>query len=152
VSNRDYEASSLWEFLLPPFTPSVSGVDILGMEITPSARVHTACFPILFFSAPHLSVSVLLRLSSSKVVPKRKSPGSDQIPAELFQAGDERYGVRSVNSLILFEIRKNYLISGRSLLLYQFTRRMIKVTVVIIVGYHCCQLHTIFYPIFFSRG
>jgi hypothetical protein len=37
---------------------------------------------------------------------------------------------------------KNSLISGRSLLLYQFTRRAIKLTVVIIVGYHCYQLHT----------
>jgi hypothetical protein len=38
---------------------------------------------------------------------------------------------------VIFGIRKKDLISGRSLLLYQFTRRMIKLTVVIIVGYHC---------------
>jgi hypothetical protein len=31
--------------------------------------------------------------------------------------------------------------SGRSLLLYQFTRWVIKLTVIIIVGYHCYQLH-----------
>jgi hypothetical protein len=37
-------------------------------------------------------------------------------------------------------------------LLYQFTRMAIKVTVVIIGGYHCCQLHTKFYPIFYSQG
>jgi hypothetical protein len=61
-----------------------------------------------------------------------KSPGSDQILVELIQSGGET----SINS-VLFGIRKNYLISGRSLLLYQFTRRAIKVTIVIIVGYHC---------------
>jgi hypothetical protein len=52
---------------------------------------------------------------------------------------------------ILFGIRKNCLISGSSLLLYQFTRRVIKLTVVIILGYNCYQLHTTFYPIFYSQ-
>jgi hypothetical protein len=61
------------------------------------------------------------------------------------------YGLRSINSLILYGIRKNCMISGRSLLLYQFTRRAIKLAVVIIVGYHCYQLRTQFYPIFFSQ-
>jgi hypothetical protein len=64
----------------------------------------------------------------------------------------KHYSVRSTNSLILFGIRKKCLISGRSLLLYLFTRRIIKLTVVIIVGYHCHQLHTKFYPISFSQG
>jgi hypothetical protein len=35
--------------------------------------------------------------------------------------------------------------------LYQFIRMVIKLTVVIIVGYHCYQLHTKFYPIFYSQ-
>jgi hypothetical protein len=46
--------------------------------------------------------------------------------------------LRSIaHSLILFVIRKNCLISGRIVLLYQFTRRAIKLAVVIIVRYHC---------------
>jgi hypothetical protein len=56
------------------------------------------------------------------------------------------------NSLILFGIRKNCLISGRSILLYQFTKRVTKLTVIIIVGYHCCQLHIKFYRISYSQG
>jgi hypothetical protein len=36
------------------------------------------------------------------------------------------YDRRSIKSLILFGIRKNFLISESSLLLYQFTRRVIK--------------------------
>jgi hypothetical protein len=56
-----------------------------------------------------------------------KSPGSDQIQAELIQARG------AIKSLILFGVRKNYLISGRSQLLYQFTKRVIKLTVIIIV-------------------
>jgi hypothetical protein len=53
------------------------------------------------------------------------------------------------NSVILATDKQmqNCLISGRSLLLYQFTRRVIKLTVVIIVGYHCYQFHTKFYQI-----
>jgi hypothetical protein len=42
--------------------------------------------------------------------------------------------------LILFGIKKNCIIRGRILLLYLFTRRVIKLTVVIIVGYRCYQL------------
>jgi hypothetical protein len=71
---------------------------------------------------------------------KYKSPGSDVIPAELIQ------------SLILFGIRKNCLISRRSLLLCQFTKRVIKLTVIIIVGYHYYQLHTKFYRISSSQA
>jgi hypothetical protein len=67
-----------------------------------------------------------------------------------FKQEMKHYVLRSKNSLILFGIRKNCLISGRGLLLYQFTRRLIKLTVAIIMGYHCYQLHTKFYPIFFS--
>jgi hypothetical protein len=57
-----------------------------------------------------------------------KSPGIDQILAELIQAGKKHYVLRSINSLILFGIRKNCHGSGRSLLLYQFTRWVINLT------------------------
>jgi hypothetical protein len=42
--------------------------------------------------------------------------------------------------------KKNRLISERILLMYQFTRRPIKLTVLIIVEYHCYQLHTNILP------
>jgi hypothetical protein len=46
---------------------------------------------------------------------KYKSPGSDHIPADLIQAGVEILLSATTNSLILFGIRKNCLINGRSL-------------------------------------
>jgi hypothetical protein len=52
-----------------------------------------------------------------------------------------------INSLILFGIRKNYLICEKSILLYQMTRRPIKLNVLIIVRCHSYQFHTTFYPI-----
>jgi hypothetical protein len=83
---------------------------------------------------------------------KYKSPGSDQIPAELIQAGGKILLSAIHKLIILFGIRKNCLISGRSLLLYQFTKRVIKLTVIIIVGYYCYQLHTKFYRKSSSQG
>jgi hypothetical protein len=59
---------------------------------------------------------------------KYKSPGRDQIPAELYQAGGETL-VSVIHKLITsVEMRKKCLISGRSLLLYQFTRWVMKLT------------------------
>jgi hypothetical protein len=45
-----------------------------------------------------------------------------------FKQEAKYYCLRSTNSLILFRIRKNCLISGRSLLMYQFTKRVITLT------------------------
>jgi hypothetical protein len=45
-------------------------------------------------------------------------------------------------SLFIFGIGKNSLVSGRSPLLYESTKGLTKLTVIIIVGYHCFQLHT----------
>jgi hypothetical protein len=70
---------------------------------------------------------------------KYKSSSSVQIPAELIQAEG---CLRSINLLFWFGIRKDCLISERSLLLYQFTKRVTKQTVIIIMGCHCYQLHT----------
>jgi hypothetical protein len=78
--------------------------------------------------------------------------GTDQILVEMIQAGEKTLHSEHHEPLILLGIRTNCLSSGRSLLLYQFTRRVIKLSVVIIVGYHCYQLHTKFYPISFSQG
>ncbi|PNF27158.1 hypothetical protein B7P43_G08536, partial [Cryptotermes secundus] len=65
-----------------------------------------------------------------------KSPGSDQILAELIQAGSEILHSKIHNLITSVWHKENCLISGRSLLLYQFTRRVTKLTVVIIKGYH----------------
>jgi hypothetical protein len=75
-----------------------------------------------------------------------KSPGVDQIPAELIQAGMET--LRSeVHKLIKLIWNKE-----ESQSWYLFTKMVIKVTVVIIEAYHCCQLNTKFYQTFFLVG
>jgi hypothetical protein len=50
------------------------------------------------------------------------------IPQIVLKQEVKHYCLRSTNSLILFGIRKNCLISGRSLLLYQFTKWVTKLT------------------------
>jgi hypothetical protein len=83
---------------------------------------------------------------------KYKSPGSDQIPAELIQVGGEIL-LSAIHNLINSVWNMGELsISGRSILLYQFTKRVTKLTVLIILGYHCYQLHTKYYKIPFSQG
>jgi hypothetical protein len=47
-----------------------------------------------------------------------KSPGIDQIPVDMIQAGVEQFAKISINLLLLFGIRRNCLKSGRSRSLY----------------------------------
>jgi hypothetical protein len=54
----------------------------------------------------------------------------------------KHYSLGSINPLILLGIRESCLISGRGLLLYQFTSRAVQKTLIIIMGYQCYQLHT----------
>ena len=55
-----------------------------------------------------------------------KSPGTDQIPAELIKVWGRKIRLRSINLLILFGIRLNYLRSGRSRSFYLTIRRAVK--------------------------
>jgi hypothetical protein len=68
-----------------------------------------------------------------------------------FKPEVKHYVVRSMNVLILFAVRNNCLSSGRNLLLYQFTSKERKFTIVIIDAYRCYQFHTILYPISFFQ-
>jgi hypothetical protein len=69
-------------------------------------------------------------------------PGSDQIKAELIEAGG---GVllSAIHKLINSVWNKEELPDQWKE--YQFTKRVTKLTVIIIVGYHCYQLLTTFY-------
>jgi hypothetical protein len=102
--------------------------DTISTSIPPIRKITFVTEPSVFDSSPF---EVEIAIAS---VERYKTPGSDQIPAEFVQPGGEK--LRS-------KIHK--LISGSSLLLYQFTRRAIKLTVVINEGYHCNQLLTKFF-------
>ena len=81
-----------------------------------------------------------------------KSPGIDQIPAELIKEGVEQFAIRSINLLFLFGIKRNCLSNGRSRSLYLSIRRGIKQIVITIGAYHVCQPRTKYCPTSFSQG
>jgi hypothetical protein len=62
-----------------------------------------------------------------------KSPGTDQIPAELIKAGGETL-CSEIELFVLYGIRRNCHSSGGSLLLCQFIKGVIKLAVIIIKG------------------
>jgi hypothetical protein len=81
-----------------------------------------------------------------------KSPGVDQVPAELIQAGWET--LRSeIHKLIKLIWNKEELPhQWKESIVVPIHERVIKLTVLIIEAYHWCQLHTKFCQIFFSLG
>ena len=69
----------------------------------------------IYTSYPLLAEPSALELEKATEKLKiHKSPGIDQIPAEMIKAGVEQFALRSVNLLILFGIRRNCLRSGSS--------------------------------------
>jgi hypothetical protein len=80
-----------------------------------------------------------------------KSPGIDQIPAELIKAGGRTIG-SEIHKLTNSIWNKEELPgSGRSQSLFLFVRRVIKQIAVIIEAYHFFQPHTKFYPTSFCQ-
>jgi hypothetical protein len=78
-----------------------------------------------------------------------KSPSSDQIPEDMIQAGGET--LRSeIHKLINSTWNKKEFPDQWKKC--SFTRKAIKLTVVIIVGYHYIKLHTKLYSISLPQG
>jgi hypothetical protein len=83
---------------------------------------------------------------------KYKSPGIYQIPAELIQAGGEIL-LSAIHKLINSVSNKEELPDQwKESIIVPIHKKVIKLTVIIIVGYHCNQLHTKFYRISSSQG
>ena len=81
--------------------------NVRGVKDVGQAKIHTA-----EQLAPEPSTSeVELTIDKLK---SRKSPGIDQIPAELIKAGVEQFAWRLINLLLLFGRRRNCLRSGRN--------------------------------------
>ena len=82
---------------------------------------------------------------------KHKATGVDYIPSKLIQAGGSKL-YEEIHELIVFIwIRKNCHKNGKNPLLFQFIRKAIKWTVIIIEEFHSCLLHIKFFPTYFYR-
>jgi hypothetical protein len=82
---------------------------------------------------------------------KYKSPGSDQIPADLLQAGGEAL-VSVIHRLITYIWNKEELPDQWKESVILPVHKKGDKTVIIILGYHCYQLHTTFYGISFFHN
>ena len=119
--------------------------NVHGVKDVGQAEIHTA-EPLV----PEPSASeVELAIDKLK---SHKSPGIDQIPAEMIKAGGRTICLGFINLLLLFGRRRNCLKSGRNQSQYLFTRRGIKQIAVIIEAYHFCQRLTKFYPTYCCQG
>jgi hypothetical protein len=104
-------------------------------------QIEVQMAELLVCGPSHLEVEI-----ATAKLKEYKSPGSGEILAEQIQTGDEI--LLSANHKLINSVsNKNCLISVRSLSLYQYRKRETKLTEIIIVGYHCHQLHTKFYQI-----
>jgi hypothetical protein len=73
---------------------------------------------------------------------KYKSSDSDEFPAQLIQAGGKML-LSAIQKLInSIWIKEELPDQWKESTLYQFTKRVTKFTLIIIVGYHCYQHHT----------
>jgi hypothetical protein len=80
-----------------------------------------------------------------------KSPGVNQIPDELIQAGGERL-LSEIHKLIRLIWNKELPHQWKESVMVPIHKRVIKLTLIIIEAYHCCQLHKKFYQTFFLLG
>jgi hypothetical protein len=78
-----------------------------------------------------------------------KYPGVDQIPAELIQAGGETLHSEICKLIKSIWDKEELPHQWKESIVVPIHKRVIKLTVVIIKAYHCCQLHTKFYQTFF---
>jgi ABC-type glycerol-3-phosphate transport system permease component len=108
-------------------------------------EIHTA-EPLVHEPSPF---EVEIAIANMK---RYKSPGSDQIPAELVQEGDEILSSK-IHKLITSIWNKEELPDRwKESIIVLVYKNVIKLTVVIIVGYHCYQLRTKFYTLYFFQG
>jgi hypothetical protein len=80
-----------------------------------------------------------------------KSPSIDQIPAELFQPGGNALSSEIYKLVNSIWNKREFPEQWKKYLIVHLYRRVVKMTALIIQGYHCYQLHTKFCPIFVSQ-
>jgi len=106
-------------------------LNVHGVNDFRQTEIHTAQ-PVVF-----QPTALEFEMATEKLK-RQKSPGIDQIPAELIKVEDTKICYRSINLLILFGIKRNCLTSVRSPSFYLSIRRVIKQVFVITEKYHFC--------------
>jgi hypothetical protein len=120
-------------------------LNVHGVGSVRQTEMHTAESLV---SEPNVSeVDVAIRK-----LKRYKSTGADQIPAELNQAGGEILPSEIHKLIKLIWNKEELPHQWKESIAVPIHKKVIKLTVVIIEAYHCCQPHTKFYLTFFSLG
>jgi hypothetical protein len=117
-------------------------LNVHGVHDVRQMDIHTAV-PLVIEPSPVEVVISIVKLKSFK------SPGTNEIPAELFTQGLKYYIVSYADLFVIYGIRRNCHSSGRRLLLYQFIKRAIRLILIIIEESSSYHLPKKFYLIFF---
>jgi hypothetical protein len=116
-----------------------------NVSVVRQIEVHTA--ELLVPGPSHLKVEIAIAK-----LKKYKSPGSDQNPAELIQTGGEIL-LSAIRELINSIWNKEELPDQwKECIIVRIQKRVIRLSIIIIMGYHYCQLHTKLYQTSFSQG
>ena len=91
-------------------------LNVHGVDDVRQTEMHTA-------EPQVLEPNVLEGEMPVKKQKRHKSPGIDQIPSEFIKAGVRHFTLRAINLLIIFGVRRNYLMRGRSQSVYLSIRR-----------------------------
>jgi len=114
-------------------------LNVLGIDYVRQTEIHTA-EPIL-----HEPSAFGVEVTTEKLK-RYKSPGTDQILAEMIKAGVGQFILTSINILILFGER------GFASAVQRINVSVIKQIVVVIVAYLFYPLHIRFYPTSICQG
>jgi hypothetical protein len=106
-------------------------LNLYGVNVVRQTEIHTAK-PLV-----HQPSACEVEIVTEKLK-RPRSPGIVQIPAELIKDNSLRY----ISLLIMSEIRRNCLSSGKSQSLNLFLRSVITLAVVTPEAHHFCQLCT----------
>ena len=100
----------------------------------------------IYTAEPDIPESTLIEIELAREdLKKHKAPGVDLIPSKLIQAGGEKLYEEIQNSLYSYGIRKNCQKNGKNPLLFQFIRKAIEWTVIIIEVLNSCLLRIKFF-------
>ncbi|PNF23951.1 hypothetical protein B7P43_G10044 [Cryptotermes secundus] len=102
--------------------------------------------PLIPDSSPFEVESAIAKLK------RYKSPGSDQIPAELIQEGGEILHSKIHNLITSIWHKEKLPDQWKETIIVPVHKKGDNSDCSNYRGYHCYQLHTKFYPIFFSQG
>jgi hypothetical protein len=120
-------------------------LEVQGPGSNMQTEIHTAESFVTEPSAAEFEVAI-------RKMKRYKAPGSDHIPVELIKAGGGTLHSEIHKVIMLIWNKEEFPHQWKESIVVPIQKRVINLSAVIIEAYHCCQLHTKLYLIFFCLG